>query len=170
MKEDKVIGLILIAFSVFMYVQADRLPPALFGALGADLVPKMLFIALAICGAVLIAQSLIRERKAKVSGVGFAASRTRTGAGLLLKTKALLGYYQYVIFGFLAFLAYVILMYYLGYPIATLIFLPVIMWVLGPRNKKSVVVIILTTLGVTFIIYYSFLKLLNVFLPEGSLF
>jgi hypothetical protein len=61
-------------------------------------------------------------------------------------------------------------MYYLGYPIATLIFLPVIMWVLGPRNKKSVVVIILTTLGVTFIIYYSFLKLLNVFLPEGSLF
>jgi hypothetical protein len=44
------------------------------------------------------------------------------------------------------------------------------MWVLGPRNKKSAVVIILTTLGVTFIIYYSFLKLLNVFLPEGSLF
>jgi hypothetical protein len=169
MKEDKVIGLILIFFSAFMYVQADRLPPALFGALGADLVPKILFITLAICGAVLIAQSLIRERKAKVSGVD-SQLENADRRGLLLKTKALLGYYQYVIFGFLAFLAYVILMYYLGYPIATLIFLPVIMWVLGPRNKKSVVVIILTTLGVTFIIYYSFLKLLNVFLPEGSLF
>ena len=169
MKEDKVIGLILIAFSAFMYVQADRLPPALFGSLGADFVPKILFTILAICGAVLIIQSLIRERKAKVSA---ADSQLENGAGggLLSNTKALLGYYQYVIFGFLAFLAYVILMYYLGYPIATLIFLPVIMWVLGPRNKKSVLVIILTTLGVTFIIYYSFLKFLKVFLPEGSLF
>jgi hypothetical protein len=169
MKEDKVIGLILIFFSVFMYVQADRLPPALFGALGADLVPKILFITLAICGAVLTAQSLIRERKAKVSGVDSQLENAGR-RGLRLKTKELLGYYRYVIFGFLAFLAYVILMYYLGYPIATLIFLPVIMWVLGPRNKKSVLVITLTTLGVTFIIYYSFLKFLKVFLPEGSLF
>lgn len=169
MKEDKVIGLILIFFSVFMYVQADRLPPALFGALGADLVPKILFITLAICGAVLIAQSLIRERKAKVSGVDSQLENAGR-RGLRLKTKELLGYYRYVIFGFLAFLAYVILMYYLGYSIATLIFLPVIMWVLGPRNKKSVLVITLTTLGVTFIIYYSFLKFLKVFLPEGSLF
>lgn len=169
MKEDKVIGLILIFFSVFMYVQADRLPPALFGALGADLVPKILFITLAICGAVLTAQSLIRERKAKVSGVDSQLENAGR-RGLRLKTKELLGYYRYVIFGFLAFLAYVILMYYLGYSIATLIFLPVIMWVLGPRNKKSVLVITLTTLGVTFIIYYSFLKFLKVFLPEGSLF
>ncbi len=169
MKEDKVIGLILIFFSVFMYVQADRLPPALFGALGADLVPKILFITLAICGAVLTAQSLIRERKAKVSGVDSQLENAGR-RGLRLKTKELLGYYRYVIFGFLTFLAYVILMYYLGYPIATLIFLPVIMWVLGPRNKKSVLVITLTTLGVTFIIYYSFLKFLKVFLPEGSLF
>ena len=165
MREDKVIGLILIAFSVFMYVQADRLPPAMFGALGADFVPKILFAVLAVCGAALIVQSLIRERKSTGS-----AADSQLEKGLLLKIKALLGYYQYVIFGFLAFLAYVILMYYLGYPIATLIFLPVIMWILGPRNKKSVVVIILTTLGVTFIIYYSFLKLLSVFLPEGSLF
>ena len=169
MKEDKVIGLILIAFSVFMYVQAERLPPALFGALGADFVPKILFVILAICGASLIIQSLIRERKAKASGAD-STPESGSGEGVLTRTKALLEYYQYVIFGFLAFLAYVILMYYLGYPIATLIFLPVIMWVLGPRNKKSVVIIILTTLGVTFIIYYSFLKFLKVFLPEGSLF
>ena len=61
-------------------------------------------------------------------------------------------------------------MYYLGYPIATLIFMPVFMWILGPRTKKAALVTVLTTLGVTFIIYYSFLKLLSVFLPEGSLF
>ena len=43
MKADKVIGLILIAFSIFMYIQADRLPPALFGTLGAGFVPKNSF-------------------------------------------------------------------------------------------------------------------------------
>ena len=169
MKEDKVIGLILIFFSVFMYVQADRLPPALFGTLGAGFVPKILFIILTICGAVLIAQSLARERKTKASGTD-SKKAVSDRKGLLIQTKEFLGNYQYVIFGFMAFLAYVLLMYYLGYTIATLIFLPVIMWILGPRDKKSVVVITLTTLGVTFIIYYSFLKFLRVFLPEGSLF
>ena len=161
MKADKVIGLILIAFSIFMYVQADRLPPALFGTLGAGFVPKILFIILAGCGAVLTIQCLIRERKIKAAGV----VELREDEG-----EPVDRYYQYVILGFIAFLAYVILMYYLGYPIATLIFMPVLMWVLGPRNKKAALITVLTTLGVTFIIYYSFLKLLRVFLPEGSLF
>ena len=62
MKADKVIGLILVAFSIFMYIQADRLPPALFGTLGAGFVPKILFIILAGCGAILTIQCLIRER------------------------------------------------------------------------------------------------------------
>lgn len=169
MKADKVIGLILIAFSIFMYVKADRLPPALFGTLGAGFVPKILFIILAGCGAVLTIQCLIRERKIKAAGVELGEDEGEPVASPF-KVKEFLKYYQYVILGFIAFLAYVILMYYLGYPIATLIFMPVLMWVLGPRNKKAALITVLTTLGVTFIIYYSFLKLLRVFLPEGSLF
>jgi len=169
MKEDKVIGLILIAFSIFMYIQADRLPPALFGTLGAGFVPKILFAILAGCGAVLTTQSLIRDRKARAAEAEVQSDQVAPAAPGFTVT-GFLKYYQYVIFGFLAFLAYVVLMYYLGYPIATLIFMPVFMWVLGPRNKKAALITTLTTLGVTFIIYYSFLKLLNVFLPEGSLF
>ena len=72
--------------------------------------------------------------------------------------QAFLKSYQFVIFGFVAFFVYVVLMYYLGYPIATLIFMPVFMWILGPRDKKAALVTTLTTLGVTFIIYYSFLN------------
>ena len=169
MKADKIIGIILIAFSIFMYVQADRLPPALFGTLGAGFVPKILFIILAGCGAILTIQCLIRERKIKAAGVELGGNQGKP-VDSRFKAKAFLSYYQYVIFGFIAFLAYVILMYYLGYPIATLVFMPVFMWVLGPRNKKAALITVLTTLGVTFIIYYSFLKLLRVFLPEGSLF
>ncbi len=169
MKEDKIIGLILIAFSIFMYVQADRLPPALFGTLGAGFVPKILFTILAGCGAVLTIQSLIRERKARAAGIDLQPDKAGCEESRF-KVKAFFKYYQYVIFGFIAFLTYVVLMYYLGYPISTLIFMPVLMWVLGPRNRKAVLVITLTTLSVTFVIYYSFLKLLRIFLPEGSLF
>ena len=169
MKADKVIGLILVAFSIFMYIQADRLPPALFGTLGAGFVPKILFIILAGCGAILTIQCLIRERKARASETELPSEETGP-EGPRFKISEFLKYYQYVIFGFFAFLAYVVLMYYLGYPIATLIFMPVFMWVLGPRDKKAALVTALTTLGVTFVIYYSFLKLLRVFLPEGSLF
>ncbi|MGD2016065.1 MAG: tripartite tricarboxylate transporter TctB family protein [Desulfobacterales bacterium] len=169
MKADKVIGLILIAFSIFMYVQADRLPPALFGALGADFVPKILFIILACCGAVLTIQCFIRERRIKAAAVELREDEDEP-VDSSFTVKEFFNYYRYVILGFVAFLAYVIIMYYLGYPIATLIFMPVFMWVLGPRNKKAALITVLTTLGVTFIIYYSLLKLLRVFLPEGSLF
>jgi len=169
MKEDKVIGLILIAFSIFMYIQAERLPPALFGTLGAGFVPKILFAILAGCGAVLTIQSLIRDRKARVAQAELPSGPVGTEEPRF-KVKAFFKTYPYVIFGFVAFLTYVVLMYYLGYPVATLIFMPVFMWILGPRNKKAALVTALTTLGVTFVIYYSFLKLLRVFLPEGSLF
>ena len=169
MKEDKVIGVILIAFSVFMYVQADRLPPALFGTKGAGFVPKILFAILAVCGAVLIIQCIFREKKAKTTDDE--TSYDKGGTGIFPgKVRDFFNYYRYVILGFLAFFGYVVLMYYFGYPISTLIFMPVLMWVLGPRNKKAALVITVTTLGVTFVIYYSFLKLLRVFLPEGSLF
>ena len=156
MKEDKVIGLILIAFSIFMYIQADRLPPALFGTLGAGFVPKILFAILAGCGAVLTIQSLIRDRKVRASEAELQSDHVELEEARFM-VMAFLKYYQ-------------ILMYYLGYPVATMIFMPVFMWVLGPRNKKAALITTLTTLGVTFVIYYSFLKLLKVFLPEGSLF
>ena len=168
MKADKVIGLVLVAFSGFMYYQADQLPPAMFGARGADLFPKILFTLLAACGAGLTIQAVLRERKAQAAGVG---TGEQPGPGRAWPAfNEALKYYQSVIFAFLAFLAYVLLMYYLGYLISSLVFMPVLMWALGPRNKKAAVVTAATTLGVTLAIYYSFVKLLNVFLPAGSLF
>ena len=169
MKEDKAIGLILVAFSVFMYLQADKLPKALFGTLGAGFVPKILFTVLAFCGAVLTVGCLIRERKAAASDAPQEKASPGKG-GALPGVKGFLHYYQFVIFGFFAFFGYVILMYYLGYVISTLVFMPVVMWGLGPRTRKAALIIAATTLGVTFAIHYSFLKFLQVFLPEGSLF
>ena len=84
-----------------------------------------LALVLAGCGAVLTIQSLIRERKARALGIDLPPAKAGREESRF-PVRAFLTYYQYVIFGFIAFLAYVVLMYYLGYPISTLIFMPVI--------------------------------------------
>ena len=125
MKQDQFVGLILIIFSGFMYYQASQLPPAMFGALGADIFPKILFALLALFGAALLIQSFWKARNEKLASQheqkrGKASSVTTEHKGV--------AYYKYVIIGFAAFMVYVILMYYLGYLISTLVFLPVLMY------------------------------------------
>ncbi len=159
MKRDQVIGLILILFAGFMYYQATKLPPAMFGALGADVFPKLLFILLAVFGAALIVQATLKARKeAKAEDL---PQTTKTGG---------IGHYKNVIFGFAAFCLYVILMYYLGYTISTLIFMPLLMFILAPRTKAAAVSVVLVTLALTFSLQYGFAKALKVFLPSSALF
>jgi hypothetical protein len=61
-------------------------------------------------------------------------------------------------------------MYYLGYVIATLIFMPLFMWILGPKTKKAFVTIVIVSLALTFGMQYGFANVLKVFLPTGAVF
>jgi hypothetical protein len=165
MKQDKVIGIILIVFAAIMYHQTTMLPPALFGDVGAAFVPKIWFTSLGICGVSLTVTGFVRDRKRKASGADqVAADHTREGI------KEFLIYYRFVFSGFIIFFFYILLMKYIGYLYSTLLFMPILMWVLGPRTGKSVGIIALTSIGVTGIIYFGFVKVLRVFLPSGSLF
>ena len=168
MKSDKFIGFITLAFAGFMYYQAHQLPPPMFGTLGADFFPKILAILLALAGAALLIGSLRRE-KAPGAAPAPVGTPSRTGAARQRFGEGL-AYYKFVIIGFVSFLIYVGLMDFLGYIIASLLFMPVLMWILGPRTRRSAAVIAATALGMTFGIYYSFSHLLQVYLPEGLLF
>ncbi|MBW1699038.1 MAG: tripartite tricarboxylate transporter TctB family protein [Deltaproteobacteria bacterium] len=165
MKQDKVIGPILLAFAAFMYYQATKLPPALFGDVGAGYVPKIWFSILGICGVALTVTGFLAGRKHRAS-----EADTTTDANARQALKQFFIHYRFVISGFAIFFFYVLLMKYIGYLYSTLIFMPVFMWVLGPKTRKSIAVIALTTMGVTGIIYWGFVKVLKVFLPSGSLF
>lgn len=165
MKSDKAIGMILIVFSAFMYYQAENLPPAKFGALGADFFPKILFVLLAVFGAALSISRFVQERK-KPAAVAKDVQIEKTADRLL----AGLAYYKFVIIGFVAFFFYIVLMHYLGYLISTLIFMPGLMFILGPRTKSAYISIFAVTLGLTLFLYYAFVHLLKVFLPEGAIF
>ncbi len=168
MREDKIIGIILVIFSGLMFYKTLEFPPAMFGALGAGVFPQILFTLLASAGAGLTISGFLRDRK---RDKGERAGRRKQRTIQFWNTcKESLHYHSHVIISFFLFFCYVILMSYFGYTIASLIFMPILMWILGPRTRRAVTMTIVVSLGMTFIIYFAFLKFLKVFLPEGSLF
>jgi putative tricarboxylic transport membrane protein len=167
MKKDQALGLFLMAFAAYMYYQASQLPPAMFGALGADIFPKLLFILLVVFGAALFIQTTIKTRREVKTKTTDRKSGNISDAD---NQKTLFANYKYVIIGFTSFCLYVVLMYYLGYVIATLIFMPLFMWILGPKTKKAFVTIVIVSLALTFGMQYGFANVLKVFLPTGAVF
>ncbi|NIS59500.1 MAG: hypothetical protein GTO13_01995 [Proteobacteria bacterium] len=168
MKEDKVIGIILVVFSGFMYYKTLEFPPAMFGALGAGVFPQILFTLLGLAGAGLTITGFIRDREKGEDAT--AEKREARISPILNKFKESLHYHSHVIISFTLFFCYIVLMSYFGYTIATLIFMPILMWILGPRKRRAIPITIIVSLGMTFVMYFAFVRFLKVFLPEGSLF
>lgn len=156
MKADRNIGIILLAFSIFMYIETFKFPPAMLGTLGAGFFPKILFTLLGMAGIGLIIGSLMQNKK-KPSGETFSL-------------RAALQTHSLVILSFFLVFIYIVAMYYFGFLWATLGFMISLMWLLGPRKIKSLPLIVIISCGMTFVIYYTFLKLLQIFLPEGVAF
>lgn len=156
MKADRYIGVILVAFSIFMYMQTFKFPPAMLGTLGASFFPKILFTLLSLAGIGLIIGSLIQNKKKPLEKT--------------FSLRAALPNHSLVILSFIFVFIYIVAMHYLGFLWATLGFMISLMWLLGPRKIKSFPLIIIIACGITFVIYYSFLKLLQIFLPEGVAF
>jgi hypothetical protein len=120
-KEDKVIGIILVVFSGLMYYKTLEFPPAMFGTLGAGVFPQILFTLLGLAGAALIITAFLRERK---KGDGEKAGKERPAGTPVWNTfKESLHYHSHVIASFFLFFCYIVLMSYFGYTIATLIFM-----------------------------------------------
>jgi len=167
-KQDKVIGIILVVFSGLMYYKTLEFPPAMFGALGAGVFPQILFTLLGLAGAALAITGFIRDRKRNDGEKPEKGKPRETQFWNTIKES--LHYHSHVIISFFCFFCYIVLMSYFGYTIATLIFMPILMWILGPRNRRAIPITIIVSLGMTFVMYFAFVEFLKVFLPEGSLF
>jgi hypothetical protein len=168
MREDKIIGIILVIFSGLMFYKTLEFPPAMFGSLGAGVFPQILFTLLGLAGAGLMISGFLQDRK---TDKGERAGRGKQGIIQFWNTcKESLHYHSHVIISFILFFGYIILMSYFGYTISTLVFMPILMWILGPRNRRAIPITIIVSLGMTFVMYFAFVKFLKVFLPEGSLF
>lgn len=156
MRSDLYTGAFTCALSIFMFYIASKLPEGMFGTLGAGFFPKIIFGALAVCSFALMAKTFIAHF-VRNTNKGTAASFS-------------FGQYKIVVIAFVLFFLYVIGLSYLGFVIASMLFLPALMWILGPKTKGSLVPIVLTSTGITAVTYISFTHFLQVFLPSGSLF
>ncbi|RJQ52253.1 MAG: tripartite tricarboxylate transporter TctB family protein [Desulfobacteraceae bacterium] len=162
---DQVIGILLVLFSAGMYYKADRLPEGTFGTMGPAFFPKILFILLAVAGGVLTACAY-RKKRGRTGEQTEPMHKKPFGTA----AKEIASAHKNVIVSFLLFFGYVLVMYYFGYTLATLVFMPIMMGFLGPRTRSSAVIAAAVTIGVTFGIHFGFEKLLDIFLPSGSLF
>lgn len=156
MRSDLYTGAFTCTLSIFMFYIASRLPEGMFGTLGAGFFPKIIFGTLVVCSFALMMKTFMKH---------FVKNKNKPNAASFPFDK-----YKIVVIAFFLFFLYVIGLSYLGFVIASMLFLPALMWTLGPKTKASLVPITLTSTGITAVTYISFTHFLQVFLPSGSLF
>ncbi len=145
-RADLLIGIALLVFAVLYYREsfeitvgfaADRLGPRFF--------PRLLAVALGLCGLGLIRRSL--------TGRSDAEPLPPVRVGQFVLTLGIT-------------LAYAILLPSLGYPIATVLYVGALIWLLGYRNLVGLAA---TSAGVTAVLYIVFARALHVLVPMGPL-
>ena len=104
MREDKIIGIILVVFSGLMFYKTLKFPPAMFGALGAGVFPQILFTLLALAGAALTVTGFIRDRKKDEDAT--AEKREPRTSPILNRFKESLRYHSHVIVSFTLFFCF----------------------------------------------------------------
>ncbi len=156
MRSDLYTGSFTCVVSIFMFYIATKLPEGMFGTLGAGFFPKIIFGELMVCSLALMVKTFMAH---------FVGNKDKTPVPSFPFAK-----YKIVAVAFVLFFLYVIGLSYVGFVIASIAFLPSLMWTLGPKTKASLIPIACTSIGITAVTYISFTYFLKVFLPSGSLF
>ena len=161
MRWDLLLSALFTAFSIWMYYEAALLPKGLFGTLGPGFFPKAVLAGLILTGGTLTIRLAFRL----FSSAGGAAS----GGDAV---SAWRGRYRLVLMAFLQFFFYLLGLKWLGFLASIFIFVPVMMWTLAPaeKNRKTLGIILFTTLLLTLGLYALFTYGFNVMLPAGVVF
>ena len=82
MREDKIIGIMLVIFSGLMFYKTLEFPPAMFGSLGAGVFPQILFTLLGLAWAGLTISGFLRDRKSDKEEGGGEEKRGQFNSGI----------------------------------------------------------------------------------------
>ena len=158
---DLLLSLLFTLLSTVMFVEARALPEGLFGTLGPGYFPSIVLGSLVVVSGSLTLRLLFRALRAK---------RSAPEAGE--QELSLYRKYRFVGITFVAFFLYLLCMTWVGFLPATLVFMLVTMWVLAPadRNWGTIMVIVCTSVLLTFGLYSLFTYGFSVMLPAGVLF
>ncbi len=152
-KRDLYAALILLAFSGLTYLEAYSYPQE------AAYFPRTLIILLAVLSFVLLVKSIFAGKREKVAG----ERPLGADAPPFWKKEVVRKVFLMVAVS----VVYFLIMSSVGFYLTTLVYLPVMTWLLGFRKIK---VIALSTVIVLFFIYLVFSAFLKVPIPEGIAF
>ncbi|MDR7482429.1 MAG: tripartite tricarboxylate transporter TctB family protein [Armatimonadota bacterium] len=166
---DGVVGLLLLALSVWLWRTAGEIPQPPFLPLGPDFYPRLLLALLAILAVALVAADL-RAHRHRLEGPRSPSTDRRAErpegapapqAGLRAPTRSRV-LWTYVLFG-----AYVTLMPVLGFRLATFAFVAALTLVLGPRTPAHAAVSLGSGLATALLTHVIFETSLRILLPRG---
>ena len=156
---DGIAGVICLGLSIAMLVMTRDLPHSPLVPIGPDFYPRIVLIVGALLSAILVAADIVtnlRGRGATAAAPSPAPAAKRN--------------YALVLLTFIVFTVYVALLPWLGYRIATFLFVAVEQAVLErPASRRRWVVVFITAAATSFVTYVVFEQYLQVLLPRGSL-
>jgi hypothetical protein len=155
---DGIAGLICLAISIWLLVLTRGLPPALMVPIGPAVYPRVVIGIMALLSAIMIVNDVLTSRAAAPAAP--AASRAEPGAR---------PNYLLVLATFVAFGVYVLLLPYLGFRIATFLFVAALQVILDrPRSWQRWLLVVAVAFGTTLACHFVFEDYLSVLLPRGD--
>ena len=153
---DGIAGLICLGLSIALLVMTRGLPQSALVPIGPDLYPRIVLVIMAALSVMLIAADLLAGRR---GGGGITAD----AATVPDKRN-----YRLVVVTFAVFAVYVLLLPFLGFRIATFVFVAALQAVLEqPRGWRRWAVVITAALATVIVTYLAFEVYLSVLLPRG---
>ena len=156
MTRDGVAGLVCLALSIGMLVLTRGLPQSSFVPIGPDFYPRIVLVIMAVLSAMLIAFDLWSQLKPSAQAVA--------GAEAAPEQRN----YRLVGVTFAVFAGYVILLPFVGYRVATFLFMIALQAVIDPPSgARRWAVVLISALASTAVTYVVFDSYLSVLLPRG---
>ena len=153
---DSIAGLICLVLSIGLLYLTRGLPRSPMVPVGPDFYPRIVLAIMAVLSVMLIAADVL----AGLRGRGGTSADAAAAPG---KRN-----YRLVVVTFTVFAVYVLLLPYLGFRVATFLFVAALQAVLGePRNWRRWAYVIVAALATVIVTYLAFEIYLSVLLPRG---
>ena len=154
---DSVAGLICLALSFGLLYLTRGLPQSSMVPVGPDFYPRIVLAVMAVLSMMLIAADVLAGWRGGQGGTSAEAAVTPEKRN-----------YRLVAVTLAVFAVYVLLLPYLGFRVATFVFVAALQVVLGePRGWRRWVYVVVAALATVIVTYLAFETYLSVLLPRG---
>lgn len=149
--------LLLLAFAAGLYIMAGNLPISRWDPLGAGAFPQLV---MALLGGVCFLGIVLSLRRLAQGGVSRVSRRYLAGW---------ISSHRLVFYVFMDFAIYLAVLKYLGFSLATFLFLLSAQIIVAPRSWRSLVTALIIAVAFSFGLNWLFANVFTVFLPRGIL-